>query len=162
MGNANGAEEQDPLAGMSSEPMLSPDGSCQHINRAISILLMDRTIANRSMINKAQCICYYCNPLSRLVFCRGGRKDILANRSVKLAFNFNLKGTETATPQHITNSYRRLFYGADANTMQKVLSTRRFFSRGTKFVVGDSGELVEDVNDQYAQVETIQYICGIS
>jgi hypothetical protein len=165
MGNETSAPNgEDPLtAEMANEPMLDADGTCQHINRAITILLTDKTIPNRSMINKSQCICYYCNPLSRLVFCRGGRKDILANKCVKLAFNFNLKEGEKSTPQQITNSYRRLFYGTDSTTMQRVLASRRFYSRATKFVSDDTGNLVEDINEQLARppYDRLNYASGL-
>ena len=88
MGNADSV---DMLAPDDPIDTAAADGLCQHLHRAISILVLDRTIPNRAMINRSQCICYYCNPVSRLVFARGGRKDILANECVKIAFNFTLK-----------------------------------------------------------------------
>lgn len=138
------------------------DGLCQHLHRAISILLMDRTIPNRAMINKAQCICYYCNPVSRLLFVRGGRKDILCNDCVKIAFNFTLKDDSESALQ-VTNTYRRLYYGAPSNTIAKSLLTKRFFPRGTRFVPDDSGNLVEEPSDANLQApfDRLNYATGL-
>lgn len=137
-----------------SEIALAADGSCTHIVQAVSILLRDRVVSSRTMINKSQCICYYCSPLNRHVFTRGKRKDVLPNEAVKIALNFSLID-EKKSAQEVVNSYRRLYYSTDPVTLSHVLTSKRFYPKGTKFIRGDLA--VADESAKKTPFERLNY-----
>jgi hypothetical protein len=132
MGNADSSPDDASEIRSEIVKVSAADGSCQHINSAISVLLMERVVPSRNLINKAQCICYYCNPLSRNVFTRGAKKDVIPNSCVKIAFNYLLRDAKESA-QGVINTFRRVYHGADVTTMSHILSARRFYPRNTKF-----------------------------
>ncbi len=163
MGNAESAEDIEGTE-VRSEIMrcVSTDGSCEHVNRAISILLSERIVPSRSLINKSLCICYYCKPLSRNIFPRGDKKDLIPSRCVKIALNFVIKDAKESS-QTIINTYRRVYHGSDPITISNVLSTRRFFPKHTKFFSSSSNKTTSQnqSEEDHRAYERLNFFSGL-